>query len=321
MFLRCRSTHLVLASAWAVTSLGLTSEALADDLDRGLVEQRSGRAHQGSPADEASAPDTTQRAQDLYRQAKTAYDLADYDTAIELFTESYKLTQAIPDEALRTKALLALQYNLARSHVEAFSIDRDPQHLRIGQNLLKKQLAVAGLSDEDRSVAEDLMGEIEVALAETEASRSSGASNTSSAAASDLDAVAEEEPVDTSTGTDAPQPDADRRAMTPLRLGGIVSLAGAGAGLGALAAGAVIASQAQQNFETATTGTDVSAAERRGNTGNIVAISGAVSAGVLAATGVALLVVDAKQRRAAGNVSLLPALSPQGSGLFITGRF
>ena len=280
--------------------------------DQRVIGLTNDLAHAANVVEPAPSDDPTARAQQLYREAKTAYDLADYDTAIDLFTESYKLTQTIPDPALRNKALLALQFNLAKAHVEAYSIDRESQHLRVARNLLQKQLATEALAETDRAVAQSLLEDIDAQLAEADAAGTDPVADDPDTVNTTPPAAGanrpETGPVADGTNDGDASARRDRAKMSPLKLGGIISLAGAGAGLGALAAGAVIAAGAQNDFEQATTGGDVDAAERRGRTGNLVAIAGGVSAGVLAATGVALLVVD-RRRSSATSVAWLPVFS------------
>ena len=125
----------------------------------------------------------------------------------------------------------------------------------------------------------------------------------------------------------AEQPGADRVRMSPMKIAGYTALGCSGLGLGLMGGGMAIAAGAQERFDTEPTQAGVDDAERLGRTGNAMAIAGAASAGVFAATGVVLLVLE-KRRLAAGDRgrsarldALTPTWSPETIGVSLGGRF
>ena len=189
-------------------------------------------------AEDPDDADLKNRVRSLFGEALTAYGLADYDTAIDKLTEAYKLAQQIDDPAARFNAMLNLQFNLAKAHVEAYTIDAKVSHLKIGKNLLNKQLAVEELSEEDRNIAASLMARIDAYLeasqakADADAAAAKKAEEEAARAREEAAAATEEGASEESTEA-SPSGDDRRdtgRDMSPLKLGGIISLAGAGAG-------------------------------------------------------------------------------------------
>jgi tetratricopeptide (TPR) repeat protein len=89
----------------------------------------------GTPA----APDNTpviERAEQLYEQGSVRYESADYEGAIEAFTEALKTIQDLPDAD--NEISLALLYNIASAHEKAYEIDHDATHLRQAVTLYKR---------------------------------------------------------------------------------------------------------------------------------------------------------------------------------------
>lgn len=259
----------------------------------------------------ASAETPKDRARALFEEARTAFNLADYDTAINALTEAFKIARDIEDERERNSILSVLQLNLANAHSEAFSIDRDIQHLRIAQNLLRKQLA-QDLSEQQRAEATALS---ETVNAQYEAAQSDAATPDEETAATD--------PEDDNEPSPAPAPPnetADRdRKMAPLTLGGIVTLAAAGASFGAMGAGFAIAGQAQKDYDAGTTGSALDAAVQRGKTGNILTVVGGAAGVALAATGAALLVIGKKKGNR--NVAVMPLIGTDSAMVSLGGHF
>ena len=222
--------------------------------------------------------------------------------------------------------MLNLQFNLAKAHVEAYTIDAKISHLKIAKNLLNKQLAVEELSEEDRNIAASLLARrdayLEASQAKADADAAAAKKAEEEAAAVEEEASAAEETAARPSTEASPSQDDRRdkgRDMSPLKLGGIISLAGAGAGLGIMAAGFAIAGSAQDAYDNALFKSDMDAAQKRGNTGNLLTIAGGATAVALGAAGAALLVIDMKRKKS--GVAVLPTWSPDTLGMMVGGRF
>ena len=252
-------------------------------------------------------------AQRLFKEARILFGTADYTGALELLTEAYRTASKIADEERRSRILHVLQVNLSQAHVEAWKVDADLEHLRIAKSLLTRHLArEEDEESESRRVAELLMERIDASL--------DRANEDAEASATPLAPPVE----GAGAGDAAPR---DRGKMSPMKIAGYTALACSGLSLGIMGGGMAIAASAQGEFDTEETQAGVDGAERRGKTGNIMAIAGGASAGAFAATGVVLLVLDKKRRVRAGKdrvVSidgLAPLWSRQAVGFSLGGRF
>ena len=87
-----------------------------------------------APESEPSAAPSEADPEGIFRRGQAKYETADYNGAIELWTEAYALVDSTPENA-SIKALLI--YNLAQAHSKAYEIDGDPIHLKQAQQLLR----------------------------------------------------------------------------------------------------------------------------------------------------------------------------------------
>jgi hypothetical protein len=262
-------------------------------------------------------PSTTELAESKFRAGQTKYETADYDGAIELWTEAYGLVESTPETAA-IKALLI--FNLAQAHVKAFELHEDTLHLKKARALLDSYRASLELLYADEAARADESAKVDATLADI---------------AAKLDAAerdqAEAEPT---PGPTAPPPQVDAPPSNPspgnpLLFAGVgvtvlgVAMGGVGLGLGAAWA-------ASANDVSGLEPSDLDAREQqftRGRRANSLMIAGGVIAGVLIPTGVALLAIgakrnaDARRSRQARVPQLVPSFGPQGGGLVLTGRF
>ena len=283
--------------------------------DPGTIPSRE-TAAESPPSAPSTADEPTpfKEAQRLFKEARILFGTADYTGALELLIEAYRTASKIADEERRSRILHVLQVNLSQAHVEAWKVDGDLEHLRIAKSLLTRHLArEEDEESESRRAAELLMERIDASL------------ERASAEADEAAATPLSPPVEgAGAGDAAPR---DRGKMSPMKIAGYTALACSGLGLGIMAGGMAIAARAQVDFDTEQTQAEVDGAERRGKTGNLMAIAGGASAGAFAVTGVVLLVLDKKRRVRAGKdriVSidgLAPMWSRQALGFSLGGRF
>jgi hypothetical protein len=268
-------------------------------------------------ADEAPASDT-ETAEAIFRRGQTKYETADYVGAIDLWTEAYGLVDSTPENAA-IKALLI--FNLAQAHVKAFELDEDAIHLKQARSLLDSYRSSLDLLYDDENARAEELAKIDEKLAEI---------------AKKLEEVeaAEAEPEPESQPDPEPKPEVDVPPPTrpnpgnPLLFAGIaVGVLGVATGGIAMSLGGVMGSRANDLSELDPT--DLDAREEqfaRGQRGNALLVTGAVLAGVLIPTGVALIAVGARRNAEARKhqarvPSIAPGFGPGQAGLVLRGRF
>jgi tetratricopeptide (TPR) repeat protein len=276
----------------------------------------------------AAAPESSANAEAeaMFRRGQAKYETADYNGAIDLWTEAYALVESTPETA-SIKALLL--YNLAQAHVKAYELDEDDIHLKQAQQLLQSFRNNLELLYEDKAQLDEETKKVDESLAEIETMLAA------SEPAEDQPPPLEEPPPPPEIEP-GPEPVADEpgdaRPGRPLIITGGVLL-GLGVGFGGIAiAGAVLGSGANDIADLEQT--DLAAREQQfatGRTGNVLAIVGTVGAGVLFPIGGALIGVGAKRNgKAKSGIALLQRTRlgatfggawGNGGGLTFSGRF
>jgi hypothetical protein len=120
-----------------------------------------------------------------------------------------------------------------------------------------------------------------------------------------------------------PEPDKGMKPGTGLIIGGAVLLGLGAGGIGLAVGGAVGSNNSQKEYDSLTPGTpERTAAQKKGETMNALAITGAVIAPLFIGAGVALLILGIKKnKKTAGNAMLVPTFGPDYAGVGFTGRF
>lgn len=267
-------------------------------------------------ASEAEAPSTTEQAETKFRAGQTKYETADYDAAIELWTEAYGLVESSPENAA-IKALLI--FNLAQAHVKAFELHEDTLHLKKARALLESYRASLELLYADETARADENAKVDATLADIAAKLD----------AAEAERAPEPEPTPAPPPPQVDAPPSNPSPGNPLLFAGIgvtvlgVAMGGVGLGLGAAWA-------SNANDVSGLEPSDLDAREQqfaRGRRGNMLMVAGGVIAGVLIPTGVGLLTIGAKRNaearraRQARVPQLVPSFGPAGGGLVLTGRF
>ncbi|MEM7158755.1 MAG: hypothetical protein AAF799_38290 [Myxococcota bacterium] len=290
-----RPIALVLATTVASTS-GATALAAPD---------------QGSAE---SAEDPLAPAQKLYERGRAQFDTADYDAAVDAWTDAYAL---VPDSAEGTQIKVLLIYNIATAREKAFDVDHDPTQLRKAKILLGNfEQNIPGLygegaeADTERARVQAKIKELDERLAEYERSQ-----NPEPEPQPEPEPEPEPEPADV---TDDPQPDP---AAKGLIIGGAVGLSLGAAGLGVMAAGIGMGNGANDLSSLEDDDIEGRRAQfERGRTGNTLAIAGGIAAGVFVVAGGVMLALGLKRKRSS-NVALLPSVGPQSASLSLRARF
>lgn len=265
-------------------------------------------------------------AESIFRRGQAKYETADYNGAIELWTDAYALVDSTPENA-SIKALLI--YNLAQAHVKAYELDEDAIHLKQAQQLLQSFRANLELLYEDEAQLAEETAKVDQNLAEID--EMMAAREAEKTKAEDTpEAEPEHEPEVGSPTDPGPTDEGPSGEGKPFLIAGGVAL-GLGAAFGAVAiTGAVMGSGANDISDLAPD--QLIEREDRfstGRTGNALLIVGSVGAGVLVSTGIALLVVGIKRNKSRSNTARLrniPQLGAtfgwgQGGGVTLSGRF
>ena len=262
--------------------------------------------------DEGPAEDTElDQAQELFNSGADKFETADYAGAIEDWTEAYGLVPNLPDYGGIKAKLIA---NIASAQEKAYEVDKEPSHLNQAKILLERYRDEIPEIYPTPAEREKELAWVDEHVAEIDA---------------ELDALAQAE-ADAEARRNAAlaAKDAKPPGRTLIIAGSTFTGLGV-AGLGTFAAGLALGGGAEDISDLPTNETDARG-ERyaRGRLGNTLAYVGGISGGVLLVTGVALLAVGLKQRKAgaaqseqAPSVTLAPMLGRERAGLALSGRF
>lgn len=258
------------------------------------------------------APEPTSpidEAHQLYNRGTTLYEAADYDGAIEAFTDSLDTAQELPEPQAKP-IRIQLLYNIALAHEKAYDIDKDASHLRKAHKLLQRYV------DEIADMEDALDGEVSLRRIEKKL-RALETINANKARA-------KEGPPPPPSVDPQPQTDKKRRGLgIGLLVAGGAATAG---GLGILAAGATLGPKAEANVHDVTGGDMMHDAWEQGqehiqNEQRRGAILMGVGGGVTA-IGVAGVVVGAIQvKKSREQITFAPSIGQAFTGLTVSGRF
>ena len=248
-----------------------------------------------------------QEMQSLYAQGYARYSSADYEAAIEAFVKVMEL-MALHGGASHIRG--ATLFNLGSSYEKAYGISHDPADLRRARETYSRYLQEArdnGYPDTDH--ARDRLNAVTTKLEELEASPDEGSAN--------------EVPEKNTTRERDGQP-RDRRTLALTATG--ATLLGLGAGMLAMMTSGLITGAAAEREGQAAINADPNASAsqlqphtRKGQTGNRLAIAGGVTGGILAATGIALVVTG--QRRKRRRITITPSIARHRLGTTLSWEF
>jgi hypothetical protein len=234
---------------------------------------------------------------ELWQQAQARSDTADYGEAIVLLTRLYEAIAADPEaEALR----LRVQWALHQAHLGAWGVDRDPTHLYVARDLLRKYgeaLPVGEVEQRAKAAA---------ALADVEALVTSEQARTEPEPTPEPRPEPEPELEPTEPAPEPAQPRPLPSSHRPLILLGSIGVGLGVAGLGVMAGGLGYADAAVERFETQPQ--ERAAARSDIGRGNTIAVAGAAAGGVLLVGGAVVLALGLQRRsRAGGSLAAGPA--------------
>ncbi|MCA9685682.1 MAG: hypothetical protein KC457_26130, partial [Myxococcales bacterium] len=296
--------RLRLVAALACTSLVLaTAPALAAPAETPAAD--------AAPAEAPMPASDTSEAEGMFRRGQAKYETADYRGAVELWTEAYALVDPIPENA-GIKALLL--YNLAQAHVKAYELYAEPIHLKQALMLLQSFETSIDVLYEDETARAEEHEKVAAKIAEVQAA---------------ITAVEEAEKADKTEDPPPPvaPPPQDRSDVKPgvalLAAGG--TLTAIGAAFGGLALGGMVVGSRANDISDLQPD-DLAARESRfarGQSGNALAITGAVIGGLMLPVGIALIAVGSSRNKKAraSLAGVAPSFGPQGGGLVFSGRF
>lgn len=267
-----------------------------------------------------------ERAKVLYQGGKVAFDLANFDEAIEKFEQAYALMSAASD-ADTYKVLSLIVRNLSLAHRKAFELNQQEINLQKALILLKRYESQLGdLEATETFPQEDIdkqLGDAAEAIAELEAQ----------IAGLEADRQEPEEPPPSRSeeaGDGENEPAASAVEAAPGKPAKPMFIAG-GAMLGLGAAGAAVGITGALMGHAATDGVFDAAPEaerqnliNKGTTGNALAFVGIGVGSVGLITGVALIAVGVKRKRAGGatkDLSVAPIFGREQAGVQVGWRF
>lgn len=216
-------------------------------------------------------------AQALHDQGQAAYETYDYPAAIAAWTRAYARIEGHPRaEQIRH----AVVYNLAAARMAQFRVDEDKSQLELAKRLLTKYSeALDRDAQSERAQVTGKIAEIDALLGEG-------------------DAEPESTPppvVVPPTGDDDRPP--DRARGTGLIAGGSIAIAGGVGAMAGMAVGLAQGRAAQRGLDDPMRpAADLPGLREDAHRANRIAIACGVSAAVLVAAGVAMLVVGARKR-------------------------
>ncbi|MCA9652201.1 MAG: hypothetical protein H6712_05960 [Myxococcales bacterium] len=275
----------------------------------------AGTTASAAPGEPALEADPLAEAQALYDKGRAKFETADYHAAVELWTEAYAL---VPDTADGGQTKVLLIYNIATAREKAFEVTQDPVELRQARILLSNfEQSIATLygegeeADAERARVQEKIAALDDQLAELD-----HAQGPDDGTAPQPEPETPPEVVE--PGTDEPPPNPAARGLV---IGGAVSLSLGVAGLAMMGAGLGMGSRANDISDLQPDAIDARRDRfERGRTGNVLAIAGGVTAGVLVVTGSVLLALGMRRKKASA-VALVPGVGPRGAALVLRGRF
>jgi hypothetical protein len=246
--------------------------------------------------------------EDLYTQGQEKFDASDYGSAADLWAEAVRLLPENPDNSATRETIMNLALD---AYVRAYRTDESRSHIDKAKTLLDEY--EASIEAAGGALGSDIAGEkakVDAILAEL--------------------AAAEEPDPEPETDPD-PEPDTgndpvlvNEKPGKGLVIGGAVMLGVGAAGLGLMIGGLVGGGSAQKAFDASVPGSpDRTSIEKRGQTMNVLAITGGVVGGVFLGAGIALLIIGLKRNKDARlqNVMVLPEIGPSYAGFGTTLRF
>jgi len=118
----------------------------------------------------ASFQEPMDRARELYTEGESLYSAADYNGAIDKFTEALTLVSkhgSVQDAQVRG----LIMFNIAKAHIEAYEVDTQLNHLRQARSIYKRFVTegeAAGYQATDISEAKAEIERLEIRIAEIE---------------------------------------------------------------------------------------------------------------------------------------------------------
>lgn len=266
----------------------------------------------------------------LYVEGQDKYAADDFSGAAQAWTQLLdKLPEAQPNRATRENVLL----NVLQAHLDGYSRARNPdgskdiEHLRDAKSVLDSYFASFKEAYGDNAAVSAAVQE-----KADELDRTLAAAEEEAASSEELPDPPPMETTPTDNGKDGPdiivlEAENDGGGLI---VGGAVTAGLSLAGFGVLAAGAVIATRAEEDYLAAMSDEERADAEQSGTTGNALTITGAIVGPVLLITGGVLIGLGAKKRKDAKaareeqlrkTIGVVPTGGRGFGGLMIHGRF
>ncbi|MEE9383289.1 MAG: hypothetical protein V3V08_07735 [Nannocystaceae bacterium] len=324
--------YLTRRCAWSITPTLLLSASLAGAQPLlGAGESSQGESSQGEVSESAGFEASARR---LFAEGQSKYDTLDYEGAIEAWTGTYALFPDLPQYAAIRGTVL---YAIAQARLDLYGAEKDVQHLRHAYRLLVAYRS--GLSGDDgeafatvqkwiRRIEAKIEGRRRVDAVGSALPPGSGSVSTDSpsAAAFRIAGPAGSAAYEGKTlaADVVARPGRSWVASGSVLLGLGAALAGVAGTLTSLRArerSAGVDAINAGEYPDAVSLADARTFEQQGRRAEQYQIISLAAGGVLAATGVTLLVVGVRKRPRNPDVGLYPVLTPARAGLSLRGSF
>lgn len=262
-----------------------------------------------------------EEARTLYQAGKVAFDLANFDEAIEKFEQAYALMSAANDPDTY-KVLAVIVRNLSLAHRKAFELKRQAINLQKALILLKRyQSQLGDIVPSESFTQADIdtqLGDAAEAIAELAALIASLEPEPKPKSAADPTQAE----VEDDSGVSPAQPPGKPAKPMFVAGGAMLGLGVAGAAVGIT--GALMGASATNKVADSAPLDDRQNLISKGGTGNLLAFIGIGVGSVGVIAGVALVAVGVKRKRAGGtatDISFAPILGREQAGIQARWRF
>ncbi len=244
----------------------------------------------------------------MYNEGNARFQVADYNAAIDLWTEAFF---ALPDTPEHREQRGRLLYEMAHAHTKAYELDSDLVHVRKAKSLYEQFLQLADPDDQEtHKLVAERQRQLDDILAKQTAEDVTPPRDQPPPSEPE---VQKPEPIpEPASATPPPKTTEFAVKMAPKTRQALVIAGGISTGVGAGLLALMVLGIFRGNREMTADGVlDGAAADR-------LAVGAGISGGILLATGISMLAIG---RARPVRLAFAPKVGPSVTGLQIRGRF